>query len=89
MSGVFRHLKVVDFTWVLAGPLITRYLAAFGAQVVRVESAHRPDAVRTSNPFKDRKVGIDRSGYFAFLNAKGLFSRRFWQTSLAIAMDRK
>ena len=36
-------LKVVDLTWVFAGPLATRVLADFGATVVKVEG---PDASR-------------------------------------------
>ena len=39
-------IKVVDFTWVYAGPFATRMLAYHGATVVRVESATRPDQVR-------------------------------------------
>lgn len=66
---VFEGLKVVDFTWVLAGPLITHYLAAYGATVIKVESKKRPDALRTSGPFKDNTPGVDRSGYFPFSNA--------------------
>ena len=62
-------IKVADFGWAAAGPITTRYLAAHGATVVRVESAQRPDALRTSGPFKDKKAGVDRSGNFAILNA--------------------
>lgn len=68
-GGALQDIKVADFTWALAGPVAIRYLAAHGATVVRVESALRPDALRTSGPFKDNKPGVDRSGYFAFLNA--------------------
>ena len=39
-------IRVVDFCWVLAGPLGTRILANFGAEVIRVESNARPDSVR-------------------------------------------
>jgi len=64
-----QGIKVADFSWSAAGPITTRYLAAHGAAVVRVESAGRPDVLRTSSPFKDGKPGVDRSGNFAILNA--------------------
>jgi len=66
---VLKGIKVADFTWVVVGPLTTRYFGAFGATVVKVESMQRPGLLRTSRPFKDNSPGVDRSGYFAFLNA--------------------
>ncbi|MDP6100854.1 MAG: CoA transferase [Dehalococcoidia bacterium] len=65
---VFEGLKVLDFTWVAAGPILTQSLADHGAMVVRVESATRPDILRMAPPYKDKKAGIDRSGYFARFN---------------------
>ncbi len=65
----FKGLKVLDFSRVIAGPLATEYLAQQGAIVVRVESAESLDGLRISAPYKDGKVGVDRSGYFAEYNA--------------------
>ncbi|MGI9597888.1 MAG: CoA transferase, partial [Acidimicrobiales bacterium] len=39
-------IRVVDFGWVLAAPIGTRILASFGAEVLRVESAKKPDSMR-------------------------------------------
>ena len=39
-------IRVIDFCWVLAGPLGTRTLANFGAEVIKVESQARPDSLR-------------------------------------------
>ena len=62
-------LKVLDFCWVVAGPMTTKYLAEYGATVVRVESRRRPEVLRNGGPFKDGVSGINRSGYFANNNA--------------------
>jgi crotonobetainyl-CoA:carnitine CoA-transferase CaiB-like acyl-CoA transferase len=62
-------LKVVDFMWVVAGPWSTRYLADFGATVVRVESSTRVDTIRTIGPFKDGVPGPERSGAHATVNS--------------------
>lgn len=39
-------IKVLDFSWVYAGPHASKYLAALGADVVKVESEQKPDEVR-------------------------------------------
>ena len=62
-------LKVLDFCWVAAGPMTTKYLAEHGATVVRVESAKRPESLRRAAPYGgDGTFGINRSGYFANYN---------------------
>jgi benzylsuccinate CoA-transferase BbsF subunit len=61
-------IKVLDFCWVVAGPMVTKYLAEYGATVLRVESSKRPETLRRAAPFKDGTEGINRSGYFANYN---------------------
>ncbi|MEK7847656.1 MAG: CoA transferase, partial [Chloroflexota bacterium] len=68
MSGIFDGVKVTEFTHYGIGPMTGRYLADHGATVVHVESATRPDAVRTSPPFRDGAVGLNRGGFFSNLN---------------------
>lgn len=36
-------VRVVDLSWIIAGPTATRFLAAMGAEVIKVGSARRPD----------------------------------------------
>ena len=69
MAQALEGLKVLDFCWVAVGPMTTRYLAEYGATVVRVESGRRPEVLRLAAPFKDGVSGINRSGYFANMNS--------------------
>ena len=39
-------LRIIDFTAFWAGPFATHYLAAMGADVIKVESIQRPDGMR-------------------------------------------
>lgn len=64
----FEGVKVADFSWSVAGPLVTKYLADYGAVVVRIESPSHPCILRTSPPFKDEEPGLDQAGYFAWYN---------------------
>lgn len=59
---------VIDFGWILAAPVTSKFLADLGATVIRVESVHKLDGIRTTPPFRDNRPGIDRSGYFAMYN---------------------
>ena len=72
MPGPLEHVKIADFSWFVAGPFCVRYLADYGAQVVKVETGRRVDGVRTLPPYKDNVPGLNRSGYFHNFNSNKL-----------------
>ena len=61
-------IRLTDFSWVAAGPWCTRYLAAMGAEVIKIESTQRIDFTRNTGPFAEKKGGLNRSSYFNMWN---------------------
>lgn len=62
-------LNVLDLAWVVAGPLIGRTLADFGATVVRVESSRRVETARVMGPFPGGRYDVQQSALFETCNA--------------------
>jgi len=62
-------VKVLDLAWVVAGPLIGRNLADYGATVIRVESSKRVETARLMGPFPDGQYDVQRSGLYETCNA--------------------
>lgn len=62
-------LKVLDLAWVVAGPLIGRTLADYGATVVRVESSKRVETARLMGPFPDGQYDVQRCALFDTCNS--------------------
>ena len=74
-SRALSHIRICDFTGQLAGAGATRFLAAFGAQIVRIEDPVREgrwDILRGSPPFIDDRRGIDVGGAFNNHNVEKL-----------------
>jgi benzylsuccinate CoA-transferase BbsF subunit len=65
-----QGLKVVDFSWVFTGPIVTKYLGDHGAEIIKIESATRPDGTRLMTPFAPGAMGLNSSGVFANYNSR-------------------
>ena len=60
-------VRVVDLSWVWAGPFAAMHLAHLGAEVIRCESSTRPDLYRRggiSNPPDGMEPSLNRAGMF-------------------------
>lgn len=62
-QSILHNIRILDFTWVLAGPYATRLLADFGAEVIKVQSPAAPveeDAFMRGyyNTWNRNKLGI-------------------------------
>jgi crotonobetainyl-CoA:carnitine CoA-transferase CaiB-like acyl-CoA transferase len=42
-QGCLAGIRVVDFSWVVAGPMATKRLGAMGAEIIKIESTTRPE----------------------------------------------
>ena len=57
-------IRVLDLSWIIAGPTSTRFLAAMGAEVIKVGSARRPDPSTRGPAFQ----AYNQSKLYASLN---------------------
>ena len=60
-----EHIRVVDFSWVRAGPWATRWLGAFGAEIIKIEwpENERGRLPSTTTP-RHLEVNLNTSGNF-------------------------
>ena len=67
MTQALANYRICDFTGQLAGAGATRALAAFGAEVIRIEdpvNEGRWDILRGQPPYPDERRGINLGGSF-------------------------
>jgi benzylsuccinate CoA-transferase BbsF subunit len=75
MSRALSHIRICDFTGQLAGAGATKFLAAFGAQVIRIEDPviqGRWDLLRGLPPYVEERRGVDLGGAFNNHNVEKL-----------------
>ena len=63
MAGPLEGIRVLDLTWVLAGPFASMILNDLGAEVIKVERPPLGDVARTTAPLIDGE-----SAYFFSIN---------------------
>ena len=69
MKPALAGTRVVELGGYAAGPVVGKYLANYGADVIRIESRQRLDGFRSHYPpFKDNVPGIERAGIFNYFN---------------------
>ncbi len=67
MTAALSAFRICDFTGQLAGAGATKWLASFGAEVIRIEDPVREgrwDILRGTPPFVDDRRGVDFGGGF-------------------------
>jgi benzylsuccinate CoA-transferase BbsF subunit len=67
-KNIFEGIRVLDFCWMGVGPLTSKYLGEYGAEVIKIESSIRTDPTRSIPPFKDNTPGMERSATYSRLN---------------------
>lgn len=67
MGEALKKYRICDFTGQLAGAGATKWLSAFGAEVIRIEDPVREgrwDILRGMGPFKEGQKGLEYGGGF-------------------------
>jgi benzylsuccinate CoA-transferase BbsF subunit len=67
-SAIFAGTRVADFAWVGVGPMASQNLSLYGADVIRIESALRPDTFRNGGPYPPGQRTLDSGAYFGNYN---------------------
>ncbi len=65
-------IRVCDLTWVIAGPVATRVLGDFGAEILKIEHEQAVDPVRMGRPTVGGPPNLNNSGFFNYINRNKL-----------------
>ncbi len=90
-AGALDGVRVLELTVAMAGPWIGRFMAACGAEVIRVESRRHPDVVRLYVPPNAPERGTDPQGspWFTDWNAGKRFVALDLERPEAVALCRR
>lgn len=58
---LLEGIKVADFTWAFTGPLMTKTMGDYGAEVIKIEGRTKGDEERRRHPYKDAIPGLNRA----------------------------
>ncbi len=67
--SIFKNLKVIDLSTVLAGPSVATFFAELGAEVIKIENKKIPDVTR-SWKLPTEQLDASVSAYFSSVNYK-------------------
>lgn len=82
-SSIFKNLKVIDLSTVLAGPSVGTFFSELGAEVIKVEHPIYPDVTRSWKlPGENQESSV--SAYFSSIN----YLKSYQQLNLKIEKDR-
>ena len=82
-------VRVLDLSHYVAGPYCTKLLAAFGAEVIKIEKPGQGDSARKAGPFLNSIPHPEKSALFLYLNTgkKSITLNLKTQTGISIFMD--
>lgn len=91
VAGALAGIRVLELTVAMAGPWIGRFMAACGAEVIRIESRRHPDVVRLYTPPHAPDRGMDPTGspWFTDWNAGKRFVALDLERPEAVAIARR
>lgn len=69
MGEALEGLKILDLSWIAAGPVATKILGDLGATIVKIESLEHYDVHRAYPPYACGIAGANRSGAYAEFNS--------------------
>ena len=73
-QALFKDLKIIDLSTVLAGPSVGSFFAELGADVIKIENPTHPDITRSWKlPNENRDSSV--SAYFSSINYKKVYQQ--------------